>query len=162
MGKQSQKALEQRRLRGGRLLRQGWLKIEVARELGVSPTTVTRWAETLETQGLRGLRTQRARGRPAGLDPRQLKQLLRELKRGAMAHGFATELWTLPRITALIEQRFGRRYSEPHVWRLLQRLGWSCQRPTGRATQRDEDTITEWKHKRWPALKKTPKNAAKT
>jgi transposase len=40
------------------------------------------------------------------------------------------------------------------VWRILGQLGWSSQRPTGRATQRDERAIRQWKQKRWPALKK--------
>ncbi|MFZ5654846.1 MAG: winged helix-turn-helix domain-containing protein [Pseudomonadota bacterium] len=40
-------------------------------------------------------------------------------------------------------------------------MGFSCQRPTGRAIQRDEQAIRQWKRCQWPALKKTPKNAAK-
>ena len=78
-----------------------------------------------------------------------------------MANGFATELWTLPRVAELIEEMFGRRYSDSQVWRILTAMKWSCQRPTGRASQRDEAAITQWKDKRWPALKKTPENAAK-
>src|SRR6202022_3570425 len=32
--------------------------------------------------------------------------------------------------------------------------GWSCQRPTGRALERDEEAIRYWKRVRWPGLKK--------
>src|SRR5216683_2093003 len=32
-----------------------------------------------------------------------------------------------------------------------------AQRPTGRALERDEDAIRQWKQQRWPALKKSPK-----
>ncbi len=56
---------------------------------------------------------------------------MRHLKEGALAEGFATELWTLPRVGQLIEKRFGRRYSESQVWRILMSLGFSCQRPSG-------------------------------
>jgi hypothetical protein len=46
------------------------------------------------------------------------------------------------------------RYHEAHVWRILRQLGWSCQRPTGRALERDEEAIRYWKRVRWPRLKK--------
>jgi transposase len=161
MGKESLKELERRRLRGGRLLTKGFTQAQVARELDVSATTVSRWAQTLAAGGLQALKTQRPRGRQAGLDAAQRRELARALKRGAMVNGFATELWTLPRVGQLIEELFGRRYSDSQVWRILTAMKWSCQRPTGRATQRDEPAITQWKEKRWPALKKTPENAAK-
>jgi hypothetical protein len=39
-------------------------------------------------------------------------------------------------------------------------LGWSCQRPTGRARQRDEAAIRRWKQVRWPQIKKKPSRSA--
>jgi transposase len=40
------------------------------------------------------------------------------------------------------------------VYRLLQKLGWSCQRPVGQALERDERAIRRWKRQRWPDIKK--------
>jgi Winged helix-turn helix len=40
----------------------------------------------------------------------------------------------------------------------LVQLGWSPQRPTGRAIERDEQAIAQWKRKRRPEIKKKPKN----
>lgn len=161
MRKETQKDLEKRRLRGGRLLLKGWPQADVAREVDVSSTTVSRWAQMLEEGGIEALRTHRPRGRPGGLDSAQRRRLVRELKRGAMANDFATEVWTLPRVGLLIERLFKRRYSDSQVWRILKAMNWSCQRPTGRATQRDEQAITQWKTKRWPVLKKTLGNVDK-
>jgi transposase len=48
------------------------------------------------------------------------------LVEGALAQGFATELWTLPRVARLIKQRFSIAYSTGHIWHLLRRLGFSC------------------------------------
>ena len=48
------------------------------------------------------------------------------------------------------------RYHEAHVWRILRRLGWSCQRPSGKALERDEQAIREWKKVEWPRIKKKP------
>jgi transposase len=153
-----QKELEKRRLRAGRLLLKGMAQVEVAQRVGVAKSTVSGWAKRLVAGGLDALRSERGLGRPAGLDSRQRDELVRALKEGAMAHGFPTELWTLPRVGRLIETRFGLRYSEPHVWRLLRRLGFSPQRPTKRALERDEEAIRQWKRKRWPTLKKTLQN----
>jgi transposase len=65
-------------------------------------------------------------------------------------------LWTTARVAQVIDQLTGIRYHPDHVCRLLQKLGWSCQRPTGRARQRDEPAISRWHKVTWPALKKRP------
>jgi transposase len=52
------------------------------------------------------------------------------------------------------------RLTQPSVWRLLRALGWSVQRPTGQARQRDEKAIRTWKAKRWPELKKSLRDRA--
>jgi hypothetical protein len=71
---------------------------------------------------------------------------------GAEAFGYDTGLWTAARVAQLIEQECGIAYHPGHVWRLLRQLGWSCQRPTGRALERDEQAIAQWKRKRWPEI----------
>lgn len=155
------RALQRRRMRGGRLLLRGVAQAEVARKVGVSRTTVSVWNEQLSGGGLIALK-RRPRGRPGGLDAQQKIELVQLLKEGALARGFATELWTLRRVGQLIEEKFGRRYSESQVWRIRVGLGFSSQRPTGRALERDEAAIRRWKRQRWPALKKTPKNKAES
>ena len=154
-GEKKLKKLQRRRLRAARLLLKGVAQAEVARRVGVSRASVCEWNERLAEGGLDALR-RRPRGRPAGLDRAMRAQLAQALKAGAMANGYATELWTLGRVGRLIEQRFGLKYSVSQVWRVLSAMGWSCQRPAGRARERNEQAIREWKQKRWPVLKKTP------
>lgn len=154
------KALEQRRLKAVKLLKQGLSQAEVARRLEVSRESVSRWAAEFEANGKAALQRKRL-GRPAHLDERQRRELTQALVQGAMANGFATELWTLPRVAKLIAWRFGVQYSTGHIWHLLRGLGFSCQRPAKQALQRDEAAIRQWRSKRWPALKKTPAPAAK-
>ncbi len=158
--KRDLEALEQRRLEAAKLLKKGLSQAEVARRLEVSRQSVSKWACRLEQAGKDGLR-QQALGRPSQLSEAQCTKLGKLLVEGALAHGFATELWTLPRVAQLIEARFGVRYSNGHIWHLLRRLGFSCQKPARRAIQRDEAQIERWKKRRWPALKKTPPAAAK-
>lgn len=147
------RGLQRRRFRAGRWLLRGVAQAEVARRVGVSRTTVSDWNEKLLEGGLESLK-RRPRGRPAGLDATQRRALVRHLKEGALAAGFATELWTLPRVGQLIEKRCARAYSESQVWRILLSLGFSCQRPSGRALERNESAIKRWKQQRWLTLKK--------
>lgn len=148
------KELEARRRKGMRMLARGVAQAEVARELNVSRQTASSWdAKRLEDgQAWR----RRALGRPGGLDAAQRARLSKMLVAGAVANGFPTELWTLARVAVLIKRQFGLSYSTVHVWRVLRQLGFSSQRPTGRAAQRDEQAIGRWKAKRWPWLKKKP------
>lgn len=154
------KALEQRRLKGAKLLAKGVPAAEVARQVGVARQTVAAWQRLLEEKGHAGLK-RRTLGRPRELSDAQCAELGKLLVQGALAQGFPTELWTLPRVAKLIKQRFGVAYSSGHIWHLLRRLGFSCQKPARRATQRDEVAIERWKKRRWPALKKTPPAADK-
>jgi transposase len=141
-------------MEAARLLRAGLSQSEVARTVGVHRQSVSRWARELEQSGVRGLRKARHTGRPAKLSPAQLRELETMLKRGPEAFGFTTGLWTAARVRDLIEYRTGVRYHEDHVWRILRRLNWSCQRPSGRALERDEAAIGRWKKYRWPQIKK--------
>jgi len=94
-------------------------------------------------------------GRKPRLDRRQWAQVEAALLQGPAAHGFATTLWTLPRIAAVIARRTGVRYHPAHVWRILQGLQWSLQRPARQARERDEAAIGQWRRRRWPQVKKT-------
>jgi len=154
-------ALERRRLRAARLLSRGASQAEVARKVGAHRQSVSRWAQELEEQGLAGLKRASRAGRKPRLSEEHLGWIQQALKRGPRAFGYATELWTARRVRDVIAQECGVKFSPRHVWWLLRQLGWSCQRPTGRARERDEAAIRRWKRQRWPALKKTPKNKAK-
>ena len=152
---QQLKELEQRRKRGMRLLAADVWPAEVARRVGVSRQSVLRWSKLHAKGGMAALQRPKRFGRPPKLDDAQRAELIKALKAGAMAAGFTSELWTLPRIGMLIKERFGVEFSQSSVWRTLQQLGWSVQRPTGRARERDEAAIRTWKEKRWPAIKKS-------
>jgi transposase len=84
----------------------------------------------------------------------QLSRLKQKLKRGARAYGYLAEYWSLTRVRWLIRKEFNVRYHRSGVWRLLQRLNWSCQKPQRWALQRDESEIAYWKRYRWPWIKK--------
>lgn len=147
-------ALERRRMAAARLLKQGVSQSEVARRLGVHRQSVIRWARQLAQAGRVGLKKAGRAGRRPRLGAGQLRKIEQALKRGPEALGYPNGLWTAGRVRELIEGQTGVRYHEAHVWRILRKLGWSCQRPSGRALERDEAAIRHWKRYRWPQLKK--------
>jgi len=90
------------------------------------------------------------------LRPEDLRRIEKGLKRGPEALGYETSLWTAWRVAHLIEQECGVKYHPVPAWRILRKLGWSCQRPAGRALERDEEKLRRWKQQRWPEIKKEP------
>ena len=132
-------------MEAARLLRQGLSQSQVARAVGVHRQSVSRWTRELAQSGVRGLRKAKHSGRPPKLSAAQLGDLERALKRGPEAFGFVSGLWTAGRVRELIEYRTGVRYHEADVWGILRKLNWTCQRPSGRALERDEAAIRGWK-----------------
>jgi len=118
--------------------------------------TVYTWKQLLDERGLDALRAVPERGRPARLDEHQLAAVRTAVVQSPIEHGFATELWTLKRVAAVIERAHGVRFSQAQVWRILGNLGFSPQKPEKRAIERNEDAVRAWKRSTWPALKKKP------
>jgi len=137
--------MEERRLAGGRLLKAGKMsQAEIARHLGVSRATVSDWAGKVEKEGLRGLRKRKAIGGVSKLTKEQNKKLKRFLGRGAVACGFATDRWTLHRVAELIEREFGVTYHPNYLNRLLDKLGFSPQKPLPRAVEQERELVKAW------------------
>jgi len=146
--------LESRRRRALALVKQGLSLNAVARRLGCAPSSVMRWADRYRQEGEAGVKVRSAPGRPRMLTARQEAKLLKELLRGALAHGYDTDLWTTQRIAEVIERRFEIRFHRAHVGRLLARNDWSPQKPERRARERDEAAIARWKRTRWTRVKR--------
>lgn len=148
--------MEARRLEAARLFARGESQAAVAKALGVTRVSAHHWFHTWKARGRAGLKGAGRLGRKPRLDAAQLARVERALRAGPRAHGFSTELWTLPRIAAVIERVTGVQHHPGHVWRVLRGLGWSLQRPARQARERDEGAIATWKTRRWTQLKKTP------
>jgi len=150
----SSQDLERRRRRAIERLQRGATVTEVARRAGCSHSSVILWRDKVQRRGLGALQARPASGRPPKLSATQVERLPRLLVRGAPACGFTTDVWTTERIATVIRREFGVQLHRAHVSRLLDRLGWSCQKPERRATERDEAAIAHWKRYRWTASKK--------
>ena len=146
-----------RRERAAELFAQGRSQAEVARELDVSRQSTSRWHAGWQAAGTTGLQSRGPTGRRPKIPDSALAGIEQALLEGALAHGFPTDVWTLERIALVIQGLTGVQLSNPSVWRLLRgRLGWTVQRPTRQAKERDEQAIQHWVAHEWPRIKKGP------
>jgi transposase len=151
--KGSSAELERRRHDAVAMLKQGVSATAVAKALKVSLVSVGRWRKAAR-DGAEALAAKPHPGRPLKLGVPDRRRLLDLLRRGPVAHGFATELWTLGRVAEVIEDRFGVSYHVSQVWRILRSLDWSAQKPQCKARERDEAAIERWRRRDWPRIKK--------
>lgn len=152
-------ALEDRRFEAVRLLAKGDLnQSEVARRVRVCRQTVSRWTAELKAGGKVALKKAGRAGRKPELSEADRERLQELLMQGPEKLGYETPLWTCGRVAHLIHSEFEIEYHRGHVWKILDALGWSCQRPVGRARERNEEAIRHWRRVQWPAIKKKPKS----
>ena len=144
------------RLRAGRLFAQGCSQADIVRRLRVSRQSASRWFWAWHTGGPKILRGVGRTGRLPKLSSEDWCRLEAILLEGPRTQGYDTELWTLKRVAQTVWKHFAVRYHPGHVWKLLGKLGWSCQRPERRARERNEAAIRRWLKYRWPRIKKKP------
>ena len=152
--------LELRREIAGRLLLQGRKLREVAEACAADISSVKRWKAAIHRGGLKALSSEGSTGRRPRLDRGQEARLTDILLSGPVMAGYRNDLWTCGRVAEVIEDRFGVRYHRAHVWKILRRLGFSCQQPEQIAREQDPDAVSRWRRHKWPALKKGHANAS--
>src|SRR5215213_5687603 len=112
-------ARQARRERAAELFAQGRTQAEVARELDVSRQSASRWHAGWQASGATGLQSRGPTGRHPKVADEQLEGIEQALLAGALAHGFATDVWTLDRIAVVIQGLTG--------WRCrIRRCGGCC------------------------------------
>ena len=134
--------------------------VELAKELDVTRGSVNRWLQWYEAQGVDGLVTVIPSGPAPKLTEHKRALLVTIIEAGPLAAGYQAGVWTGPMIGDVIEERFGVRYHNHHVPRLLHQLGFSVQRPRKRLARADAEAQEYWLRVRLPAIKKKRTPAA--
>lgn len=144
--------LQKRREQALHLLKAGRSAEDVADRMKVTVRSVYRWQQEQKQPKPKSARPP---GKPAYLTKDQNKKLERELLKGAYAHGYSEDYWTLDRVGRVIWDLYKVRYTPSGVWRLLDGMGWSCQKVQRLAIQRNDEAIRNWKRWVWPKIKKS-------
>ncbi|MET8130370.1 winged helix-turn-helix domain-containing protein [Streptomyces sp. NPDC005065] len=159
---------EDRRAAAADLFDQDVPPAEIARQLGVTRQAVHQWHRLWEDGGRQALASTGPPGARCYLSEEQVETLKADLERGAVTHGWQTERWTVPRIRVLIHETTGVWYSSlGSLWMFPHHIGFTCQRPEERASERDEEAVRTWREQTWPRVKQprrtsTPGSSSRT
>lgn len=110
--------MELRRMEAVELFAAGKRKSEVAREMGVTRTTATRWAKAIAKGGAAAMRRRKAPGRPRTFDWSAHAEEIRALHAAADRFGR-----TAAGLALALAERYGTSYHPDHVSRIMKRLG---------------------------------------
>ena len=154
--KGSPEELEHRRQLAVQRYLEGYSADEIAEFLDVAPRTVWRWLARFHEQGPEGLASRPVPGRPPKLTTTQEKVIRRWLTEDPTKQGFATELWTGPRLAELIRQEFGICLNPQYLCTWMRARGFTPQKPQRVAREGDPEEVTAWLKFQWPRIKKRP------
>jgi transposase len=132
----------------------------IATSLKVDDQTIRRWRRVFKAKGREGLLARRHFGRPSRLTSPQKDRLAELLVKTPAECGFDRHLWTQQLIADLIVREFGISYHHDHVGVILRDIGFTHQKPTRRAQERDEARIERWRREFWPDLLKKASSGA--
>jgi transposase len=130
--------------------------IALSEALEVTRGSINRWLQWYQAMGAEGLRNAERPGPTPRLSEAQKAELATIIEAGPQAAGFTSGMWTGPMIGDLIRRRFGVRYHNHHIPRLLGWMGFSVQRPRKRLARADAEAQAVWLRHRLPAIKKKP------
>jgi transposase len=145
------------RLRAVNAVSDGMPVGEVARAYGTHRTTVFRWVARYDEDGEDGLLRRPGSGRPRlleELDERELRELV---LKPASEFGYETDLWTVRRLHAVIEEEYQVAVSKDTIWRGLREAGLTYQKPEREYHEINEEARKEWLRKEVPKIRRTIK-----
>lgn len=129
---------------------------EAARLFGVARGTITKWVNDRKRIGITALRSRR-RGRPptGRLKGNQAASVVRIITdRCPDQVKLPFVLWTREAVQMLIGRRYGIRLSIWTVGRYLKRWGFTPQKPTRRAYERNDREVRRWLVEEYPGIKR--------
>ena len=150
----SRKNLATIRLRAIRDRRSGMKTKDIAAAYGVRPVSVSRWIGSYVKGGAGALRGTKSTGRPRKIECSEFfPKLKRIIKKPATKFGFSSPLWTSDRLRSVLKSEENISISQPTVWRALNELGMSYQKPERRAFEADEPRRQKWLKEEWPQIR---------
>jgi transposase len=127
---------------------------EVIDILGFSRTVIYGWLKKYKERGWKALGARKAKGPDYKITKEEEKKLQRWLMKDPRQLHFYFGLWTQLMIQELIWKKFGKKVDVSTVSKLLQRIGYTYQRPLMRAYEQNAEAVKRWKEEEYPAIKK--------
>ena len=111
-----------------RLLDKGETTVEIADRLGLSRTTVWRWAGRYHLEGTRGLYTRPRKGRTPKLSNQDKEVLLNIVEKDPRSAGIHASNWTTGLLAYYLERERGVKISAEVIRCYLHRVGFKLKR----------------------------------
>jgi len=115
----------------------GWAVPKIAELLRVDQSTVHRWFDRFEAEGLAGLSTEWSDGRPPVWDEAYEWLLVETMRHDPRWYGLEQSLWTCSLLAGYLAQETGIRLSAERVRVLLHQHGIRLKQPTMVVHSRD-------------------------
>lgn len=138
----------------------GYTSGDIEKILDVSRTRVSEWLRNYEELGIEGLLEGHRSGRVAKLTEDQRSQLGDIVESGPVAYGFMSGVWTSIMISQVIDDEFSVSYHPGHVRRMLDKMGFSLQRPKKLLAKANPDLQDRWRRYTYPNIKKKRRQQA--
>ncbi|GHV09199.1 hypothetical protein AGMMS50229_18900 [Campylobacterota bacterium] len=127
---------------------------------GVTEHTVYNWKRKIKQGGIDALNVKNHGGALPKLNELQTEELKTILQTGAIAYGFQNDRWCAKQIAQVIKEKFNVEYHHRYIPRLMQRLGYSYQKPTTQSQKRSQEKIEHWRKYTLRKIKKRQKMTA--
>lgn len=124
---------------------EGMSRAEAARAAGMDRQTLRDWVIRYNRDGVAGLADERREGRPCRLDEGQQAVLKAIVLAGPDREKDGISAWRVSDLCRIVEERFGVRYVESGLTRLLHALDLSWQTPRPRHPKADLDAQEAFK-----------------
>jgi transposase len=144
--------LEEMRVVAVRMVERGIRVEDIASSMRLNRSTVFGWIHRFRQSGLDALRSTKAPGAKPKLEAPHFSKLIRILHHPATRYGFASDLWTGPRVRIIIRKTFGINLHPKHMPRFLRRLGLVRRTPEPRALEQDLKAVRQWKRRILPRI----------
>ena len=124
----------------------GMSRDAAARAAGMDRQTLRDWVHRYNAEGVEGLRDRHRPGRPCALDEGQQAALKALVLKGPKLGRDGCVAWRARDLCGLVERRFGVRYSETGMLRLLKGLDLSWQK--ARPVHPEADLVAQARFKK--------------
>lgn len=140
-----------------RVIKGGESPEAVIASYGLHRTNIYKWIRLYKKGGLSALKSKKAKGPERKITGKEIKQLKRWLIKDPRQLHFHFGLWTLEMVQLLIKRKFQKELHLTTVDRLLDRIGYTHQKPLFRAWQQDPRRVQKWLGEEYPAIRKEAK-----
>lgn len=126
----------------------------VATAYQTNPSTVFRWVRRYVEEGEAGLWRRPGSGRPRKLEDLNKGDWQNLVLKPASHYGYETDLWTVGRLQAVIEEVYQIQVSKDTIWRRLRDAGLTYQKPERAYYEIDEAARQEWVRTEVPKIRR--------